>query len=151
MFGARNGPAKRNAFFFFLIACCVFFAIGYTAEKKAAADKKAASSEKKAVATVTKNIWDEKNIVEKKNISVTGIVESVEEDGAGLAKSIGIGVINDLDEYEFFGIEKKVKGLELLKLVGETVQISGVLMIDIIGNKMISVNTYSIVKEQFEE
>jgi hypothetical protein len=87
-----------------------------------------------------------------KEVTIEGMVENHSEDESGNITQIAVGVYNtEIEDVEYHYIEKKGKGAELFKHVGENVKVTGTVSKDKDGNKLVSVSKYEIVKEEWQD
>jgi len=85
------------------------------------------------------------------DFNMTGVVEIADEDDAGIVRSVSLSCMNALGEYDYYPIENKGKGKELLTRIGETVRIKGMLLIDRENNRFLTVSDYVILNDEAGE
>lgn len=103
------------------------------------------ASEKTTVAPVPESA------VVKSEVTLTGVIEATDEDDNGRVRSVSLSCMNDLGEYDYYSIENKGKGRDLLKVVGETVKITGKLRTDKARRRTLSVGAYQVIRDEPEK
>lgn len=103
------------------------------------------ASEKQTVSPVPENA------VVRSEVTLTGIIEATDEDDNGTVRSVSLSCMNDLGEYDYYSIENKGKGRDLLKQVGETVKITGKLRTEKDKRRILSVDGYKVIRDDAEK